>query len=213
MSDAELVAVLEDAQGRGFLGPGPVRRQLQHAQDLAAVLDGVLGPFTGTYLDLGSGGGLPGLALGGIWPEAHGALLDAQRRRCTFLQQAVDRLGLTPRIGVVCGRAESLARHPELRANFDLVVARAFGAPPVTAECAAGFLRAGGRLVVSEPPEGEEGEVASARWSEEGLAQLGFAPPMGFSHGGASAAVLELTAATSDKWPRRDGVPSKRPLW
>jgi 16S rRNA (guanine527-N7)-methyltransferase len=91
------------------------------------------------------------------------------------------------------------------------VVARSFGAPAVTAECAVGFLRPGGRLAVSEPPECAE--PASVRWPEAGLGHLGFAPPARVQHAAANAVVLELPAAPADRWPRRDGVPAKRPLW
>lgn len=212
MNDADLVAVLEDAQARGFLGSGPVRRQLEHAAGLAEGLAAASGPFTGVFLDLGSGGGLPGLALAEMWQQAEGTLLDAQRKRCAFLEAAVGRLDLSPRVTVVCGRAESLARLPEMRASFDLVVARSFGAPAVTAECAVGFLRRGGRLVVSEPPEGE-GQSVAPRWPDAGLAQLGFSSPTRFRRGETSAAILELSAEVADRWPRRDGVPTKRPLW
>src|SRR6266508_923171 len=81
-----------------------------------------------------------------------GVPLDAHRRAQAFLEEAIDRLGLAGRLRAVAGRAEELARDPELRSASDLVVARAFGPPPATAECGAGFLREGGRLVVSEPP-------------------------------------------------------------
>ena len=91
-----------------------------------------IGPFDGTFLDLGSGGGVPGLVLAMRWPEAHGVLLEAARRRCAFLEQAVARLGLMERIIVRCGRAEELARSPKLRGSVDLVVARSFGRPAVS---------------------------------------------------------------------------------
>jgi 16S rRNA (guanine527-N7)-methyltransferase len=96
-----------------------------------------------------------------------------------------------------------------LREQMDVVVARSFGPPAVVAECAVGFLRLGGRLVVSEPPE--EGTVPS-RWSGEGLDTLGFSAPR---HGGgpeASFVWFEKHRA-DERWPRRVGVPAKRPLW
>jgi 16S rRNA (guanine527-N7)-methyltransferase len=208
MSDRDpgvLLEILEEARGLGLLGPGPVARQLEHALDLATAV----GEFAGRMLDLGSGGGLPGLVLFEHWQDATGVLLDAQRRRCEFLTRAVATLDLGSRVSVECGRAERLARDEHLRAGFDLVVARSFGAPAVTAECAVGFLRQGGDLVVTEPPDSD----AVERWPVSGLTKLGFeaAEPMRVSDTGAVR--MRLRGAVDDRWPRRDGVPAKRPLW
>jgi 16S rRNA (guanine527-N7)-methyltransferase len=206
MDRAALLEVLEESRERGLLGPGPVARQYAHSSDLAAAI----GPFAGRFLDLGSGGGLPGLVLAEHWPDARGALLDAQQRRCVFLEAAVERLELDQRFEVVCGRAEGLARDPGLRGSFDLVVARSFAAPAVTAECAVAFLRPGGHLVVTEPPNADSAEE---RWPPTEMAQLGFDEVTAIRHGetGAMRAVLEGEA--SERWPRREGVPGKRPLW
>jgi 16S rRNA (guanine527-N7)-methyltransferase len=208
VDDPELREVLEESRARGFLGPGPIDRQVQHALDLAAIVGSPTGPF----LDLGSGGGLPGLVLAMAWPDAPGTLLDSQRRRCTFLREAVVWLGFGPRITVACGRAERLAREAELRASFDVVLARSFGPPPATAECAVGFLEQGGRLVVTEPPGAEEVRTAE-RWPIDGLQTLGFSPAVSAVVGDTSAVVMELQRSLEDRWPRRDGVPTKRPLW
>ena len=154
--DRELLAVLEDARTAGLLGPGPVEEQAAHSEALVSLID----PTPGPVVDLGSGGGLPGLVLARSWPDATVVLLDARRRAGAFLQDAVERLGLAERVEVVVARAEDAARDPNRRGHSDLVVARAFGRPAVTAECAVGFLRAGGRLAVSEPP----GADPATRW-------------------------------------------------
>jgi 16S rRNA (guanine527-N7)-methyltransferase len=209
MSDrnpGDLRVVLEESRELGLLGPGPVERQVQHALDLAALI----GDFQGRMLDLGSGGGLPGLVLFDRWPDATGVLLDAQRRRCEFLTRSVATLGLRERVSVECGRAEVLARDVLLRGTFDLVVARSFGPPATTAECAVGFLRAGGNLVVTEPPEAES---SLDRWPLRGLADLGFGPADPLRAGETGAVRIRLGEAADDRWPRRDGVPTKRPLW
>jgi 16S rRNA (guanine527-N7)-methyltransferase len=200
-----LLDVLEESRRLGLLGPGPVARQQQHAVDLARAV----GSFEGRMLDLGSGGGLPGLVLFGEWTTATGVLLDAQRRRCEFLEHAVATLDLGGRVAVRCGRAETLARDPELRGGFDLVVARSFGPPAVTAECAVGFLDTGGVLVVTEPPDAE----VETRWSVAGLAELGLGPAEPLRAGETGAVRIRSTGAVDDRWPRRDGVPAKRPLW
>ena len=202
---APLLAVLDEARELGFLGPGPVARQRDHAVDLARGI----GPFEGRMLDLGSGGGLPGLVLFAEWPSASGVLLDAHRRRCDFLERAVATLDLGDRVDVRCGRAEVLARDAELRSGFALVAARSFGPPAVTAECAVGFLRAGGALVVTEPPS----SPAAERWDEAGLAELGLGPAEPLREGETGAVRMRLTADVHERWPRRDGAPAKRPLW
>lgn len=200
-----LTAVLEEARALGLLGPGPVGGQVQHAADLARAI----GRFDGRLLDLGSGGGLPGLVLLEVWTSARGVLLDAQRRRCEFLTRAVATLHLGQRVAVECGRAEVLARDARLRGAFDLVVARSFGPPATTAECAVGFLRPGGAMVVTEPPAGEP----LARWDEAGLGRLGFSAPVALRVAETGAVRVELQEEPDERWPRRDGVPTKRPLW
>jgi 16S rRNA (guanine527-N7)-methyltransferase len=203
-----LLEHLERARARGFVGPGPLDPHLEHAEALAAAVGG---DFAGRFLDLGSGAGVPGLALLFAWPQASGTLLDSHQRRCAFLEEALGELGLADRGDVACGRAEELARREDRRGAYDLVVARAFGAPAATAECAVGFLRPGGQLVVSEPP----GEwKTDERWPVHGLAELGFEGPDRRHPGeGPRFAVLTLTEPPPDRWPRRIGVPAKRPRW
>ena len=193
------MAVLEEARALGFLGPAPVGPHVEHARGFAAAA----GAPPGRACDLGSGGGLPGLVLALGWPASSWVLLDANRRRSAFLARAVASLGLEQRVEVHCARAEEAGREPGVRAAFDLVVARSFGPPPATAECAAPLLRVGGRLVVSEPPEPAE------RWPAAGLALLGLrrlpGPP--------AYAVLEQAEPCPDRFPRRTGIPAKRPLF
>ena len=134
------------AQALGFLGPGPIDAHLDHAAGYVVV------DPPERALDLGSGAGVPGLALAGRWPDSRWMLLDANERRGALLVQAIADLGWVGRVQVVVARAEDAARDSGLRGAFDLVTARSFGPPAVTAECGAPFLSVGGRLVVSEPP-------------------------------------------------------------
>jgi 16S rRNA (guanine527-N7)-methyltransferase len=195
--------VLEDGQRRGFLGPGPVADHINRALDLTAASNE---PPTGRVLDLGSGGGVPGLALALAWPSSTWALLDGSQTRAAFLRQAVVELGLDERAAVVAARAEVAAR-TELRHGFELVVARSFARPGPTAECGAPFLQVGGRLVVAEPPGGAPG-----RWDEAGLAKVGLR--LGRSGTGPTAfQILEQVELCPDRFPRRVGVPEKRPLF
>ena len=131
----ELESVLLTAQERGFVGPGPIETHIDRALDLADAIRVPIGPA----LDLGSGGGLPGLPLALAWPETMWFLLEGSTKRARFLLEAAGQLGLSDRVTVVAERAED-AGHGRLRGRCNLVVARSFGAPAVTAECGAPFL-------------------------------------------------------------------------
>lgn len=202
-----LLEILRRAQDLGMFGPGAVEAQLAHAEVFVELAVADAGEPPWPFLDLGSGGGLPGLVLAQR-AGARGVLLDAQHRRAEFLTEALADLGLDDRIAVVVDRAEDAARDPRHRGRYGLVTARSFGAPAVTAECAVGFLRAGGRLAVSEPPGGDP-----PRWSTPALETLGLSPPRFAHRAGASVALLDHPGEPAPRWPRRPGIPSKRPLW
>ena len=91
------------------------------------------------------------------------------------------------------------------------MVARGFGPPPVTAECGAPFLRVGGTLVVSEPPR-RTSAGRSARWPTEGVMALGLRPA-GTWQRPFHYQALEQAEPCPDRYPRRVGVPAKRPLF
>ncbi len=194
--------MLGRAQALGFVGPGPVDRHVAHGRALLAGL-----PERGRVLDLGSGGGVPGLVVATVRPGLELTLLDARQRAGRFLRDAVAALDAAERVVVVEARAEEAARRLDFRETYDAVVARSFGAPPVTAECAVGFLRLSGWLVVSEPPD-----LDAARWPLDGLEVLGFGPAVRGGGPGGSFGGMEKVRS-DDRWPRRVGVPAKRPLW
>lgn len=198
MSVDELDAVLEEARALGFLGPSSIVSQRRHAE---AFLN-VLRPAE-AVLDLGSGGGIPGLVLAARMPESRVVLLDGRQRSTDFLQRAVRRLGWIERVTVLAGRAEALGHDPALRGTFDTVVARGFGPPAATAECAAALLRVGGQLVVSEPPE-----PSDTRWPAATLRQLGLARDALGDH--VPVASLTQVAPCPNRYPRRSLKP---PLW
>ncbi len=202
---------MEEARRLGLLGPGPVLPHLDHALGFGTAAlgaDMASSGWAGAGLDLGSGAGLPGLPLALVWPDSHWTLVDAGERRVEFLLGAVAALGVGDRVEVVEGRAEELAHDGRLRGGFDLVVARGFGPPAVTAECGAGFLAVGGQLVVSEPPGGRPD-----RWPATGLAPLGLELAGNVDTDGASYQVLRQGTPCPARYPRRTGIPTKRPLF
>ena len=193
---------MADAQNFGFLGPGAITTHIDRAIDLAAALD--VPPQQA--LDLGSGAGVPGLPLALLWAETRWVLLDGSATRASFLERAVTELQIGERVSVLGSRAEEAARG-ELRGAFDLVVARSFAGPAVTAECGSPFLKVGGLLVVAEPPGGDPG-----RWDRSGLAELGLEPGMARTRPTAFQTLVQVSPCP-ERYPRRVGVPAKRPLF
>jgi 16S rRNA (guanine527-N7)-methyltransferase len=210
-SAALMRELLSDARALGFLGPGRLDPQIRHAEGFTVIARRLSPGGPPRLVDLGSGGGLPGLVLAVEWPAATVALLEANGRRATFLRQAVERLGLGQRVTVVEDRAEVAGRAADLRAGFDGVLARSFGRPAVLAECAAPLLKVGGWLLVSEPPR-SEAEGQGGRWPADQLRQLGLEPGE-VLHEGFEYRTLLQAVPCPDRFPRRNGVPAKKPLF
>jgi len=138
-------------------------------------------------------------------------LLEANGRRAAFLRRAVEGLALGDRVSVLEGRAETYGREAGLRAVFEGALARSFGRPAVVAECTAPFLAVGGWLLVSEPPR-SQGDDDDGRWPPEPLHQLGLQPAE-VVHEGFTYRVLRQIEECPERFPRRDGVPAKKPLF
>jgi 16S rRNA (guanine527-N7)-methyltransferase len=213
-----LNGALEDARSQGLLGRGPIEDQVRHSDAFVQIIQAIVGrssrPDASTppsILDLGSGGGIPGLVIAQRLPELALTLLDGSSRRTAWLEEAVAELGWSDRVKVVGQRAELAGRDASWRGSFSVVVARAFAASGVAAECAAAFLRVGGSLVVSEPPAGSPGH--EGRWPADGLAKVGFDPAIPVSSDGFQFAEIRLTSPCPDRYPRRVGIPEKRPLF
>lgn len=177
--------------------------QLRHAGAFAQLL----GEGPGVVFDLGSGGGLPALPAALAAPGWRWVLIEAQLRRVDLLRSAVRHLGLADRVAVRHERAESTGRDPQCRGAADVVTARSFGPPAVVAECAAPLLRVGGRLVVSEPP------VRSDRWPVAAVGAVGVGRAVHHEVDGFGFAVLVLERPCPGIYPRRPGIPGRRPLF
>jgi 16S rRNA (guanine527-N7)-methyltransferase len=208
---AAVMEVLADAQRQGFIGPGSLTPHVVHALGFSRALAETRGAAFDSndrVIDLGAGGGLPGLVLAVACPESQMSLVEGSTRRGLFLEGAVRRCGLGERVAVVTERAEIAGRYPNLRGQQTVVVSRSFGSPGETAECASPFLAVGGLLIVSEPPLPR----LPGSWSQTGLDLLGLsflrsdAAVGGFS-------VLRQVEPCPDRFPRRVGVPRKKPLF
>ncbi len=196
-------------QGLGAVGPGDVSVHLRHASALTRHLrsDDAVG------LDLGTGAGVPGLALAGLRQDMEWVLLDAAKRRVAIVQDAIEALHWTGRVHAVHGRAEERGTVTGRRA--DVVIARLFGPPAATAECAAPLVRVGGRVLVTEPPSvGQSIDASSvdmSRWDPAGLEALGLA--LGPRHVDPNVQELVAVDAPQSRFPRKPGVAVRRPLW
>jgi 16S rRNA (guanine527-N7)-methyltransferase len=210
MTDAPppLHRVLRRARELRFLGPAPLEDQIGNGLVFAEAVSALHGPAA-AVADLGPGGGVPSLVIADRCPDVSMVLIERARRRVDFLRWAVAELGWQDRIRVHLGEAEDAGRDPALAESFDVVTARSFGPAAVTAECGCRLLRPGGHLVVSEPPG------APDRWPSEALRPLGLMPATLLGDGPARLAVLMRDEKIEPEavYPRRAGVPRRRPLF
>jgi 16S rRNA (guanine527-N7)-methyltransferase len=169
-------------------------------------------PVAARMLDIGTGAGLPGIPIKVAWPHLHLTLLESVGKKCRFLELACDALGLAG-VEVVEARAEDFGRDPARRERYDLAVARAVAPLPVLLEYALPALRVGGWLAA---PKGSAApsELEAATHAIEVLGgRLRDAAPFRPPHGARQTVVLvEKIAPAPERYPRRPGIPSKRPL-
>ena len=193
------------AQAAGFIGDD-IELIVRHSERFAEVCRSYWQP-PGSGADLGSGGGVPAFVIAERIEDISLLLIESMERRAAFLREEVAELGLSNRLRVYCGRGEDAGRDPELRERFELVTSRGFGPPSPTAEIGSALLAPGGVMVVSEPPNSD-----GSRWNSETLAELGLGK-LTVVEREFSFAVFEKVDRIGDRYPRRSGVPFKRPLF
>jgi 16S rRNA (guanine527-N7)-methyltransferase len=163
VEDPALLGALAESQRLGMLGDRPVAEVVEHSAAFVGALDGV----SGTVIDLGSGGGVPGLVIARARPDLRLVLVDRRASRTDHLRRLVRRLGIDEQVEILAVDAAAVPQH--LPSPADAVVARGFGPPAVTLRAAAPLLRAGGLIVVSEPPKADRAE----RWPAPVLVAVG----------------------------------------
>jgi 16S rRNA (guanine527-N7)-methyltransferase len=173
-----------------------------HIADALTLAEDVVGPL----IDVGSGNGVPGIPLA-LATGARVTLLEPIKKRATFLADALTRLGLEGE--AVAGRAEDVARDPAYRERFRTATARAVSSAPTVAELTVPFLAIGGRALLQrgslETPErnavSDAALVLGAELVEERSVD-----------GERRILVLEKRKPTGPRFPRKNGIPAKRPL-
>jgi 16S rRNA (guanine527-N7)-methyltransferase len=180
----------EDAESRHL---AEARRLLVHAA-----------PAPGArVVDIGAGGGVPGLVMAILRPDLRVTLIESDRRKAGFLLQAAA-VCECPQVRVDPRRAEEVGHDPAHREAYDLAVSRATASAPVLCELALPLLHAGGRLLaLVADAEADAGIAAAAASACGGGMPAALAP-----------GILSITkvAPTPELYPRRAGMPARRPL-
>ena len=171
------------------------------------------GVFASTAIDIGAGAGFPGLPMRILRPDLTLTLVEATGKKAAFLERLIERLGLTG-VTVAKARAEELAHDGAHRAAYELALARAVAPLPTLVELALPFLRLGGYLATpkgSATPR-EVPDAAVALQTCGGQVELLRALDVEGPEPAPTMVLVRKIADTPDRYPRRPGMPAKRPL-
>ena len=166
-----------------------------------------------SLIDVGTGAGIPGLPLKIVFPDIKLALIDATAKKAAFLHHIKEKLGLL-HVEIVVGRAEQVANLNEYRESFDMVLSRALAPLPTLVELTLPFCAVGGCFIAQK-----KGEVdVEIKQAEKAISSLGGSlrevkeiPLEEFSDE-RRLIVIDKVSTTPYQYPRRPGVPKKRPL-
>jgi len=169
-------------------------------------------PDGARVIDIGAGAGLPGLPLKLAWPSLRLSLVESNAKKCAFLRDVVRELALTG-VELLEGRAEDFGRDATHRKAYDLAVARAVAPLPVLLEYALPLLRVGGHLAATKGSAAAP-ELAASAAALDALGgrlvdQLALRTPGGLTQ---AVLIFEKQAPTPERYPRRAGLPTKRPI-
>ena len=190
--------------------------QVKHFLDSLTVKAGMKSPDTKqglNVIDIGSGAGLPGIPLKIAFPDIKLVLLEATSKKAVFLQHVINRLGLD-NVEVITDRAEVIAHSAQYREKYDLVLSRAVSSLPTLAELTLPFCTVGGRFIAQKKGD-IESEILQSRKAIDMLGgRLREVKPieLGEPEDKRCLVVIDKINPSPVAYPRRPGVPAKRPL-
>lgn len=186
----------------------PAEMWVRHVQDSLTLVPFLASAEAKRVIDVGTGGGLPGLPLAIVMPEVRMTLLEATGKKAGFLQETIDALGVT-NARVVNERAEVAGQdHHAHRAHYDAVVARAVARLNTLAELTVPFAREGGAVLLIKGAQAAE-EVAEAK---QALYMLHAQVADLHKTETGTVVVIEKVRATPRSYPRMPGEPKRKPL-
>lgn len=186
---------------------------LKHFYDsIAPILQGLIENQPIRLLDIGAGAGFPSLPMKILFPELDVTIIDSLNKRINFLHLLAEELDLSG-VHFYHGRAEDFAQDKAFRAQFDLVTARAVARMQVLSELTIPYLKVGGRLLAlkasNAPEELEEAKNALNLLFSKVEDNLQYELPNGDPR---YITIVEKKKETPNKYPRKAGMPNKRPL-
>lgn len=162
-------------------------------------------------IDIGTGAGFPGIPLKIVFPELKITLLDSLNKRVGFLNDVIDELNLND-IEAIHGRAEDIARDKAYRASYDIAVSRAVANLSTLSEYCLPFVKIGGKFVSYKSGDCAD-EVDNAKAAIHLLGgKINKIDEFSYSNNSRSFIVIDKVMNTSNKYPRKAGLPSKKPL-
>ena len=205
MTDSKLVELARMIEDWPGLVAGPAARLVD---DSLVLLDHLGGARR--IVDVGSGGGLPGLPLKIVKPDLELTLVESDQAKAAFLVQACASLGLKD-VDVVARRAEEVGQDPRYRETFEVAVARALAPMRILVELCLPLVAVGGRLLAQKTEAEDVGDAARAIELLGGTLRSVAAAPSGARQTG-TVVIVDKVRPTPSLYPRRPGVPNRKPL-
>ena len=186
---------------------------LKHFYDsIAPILQGYIANEPTKLLDIGAGAGFPSLPMKILFPNLKVTIIDSLNKRIQFLHLLASELGLE-NVAFFHGRAEDFAHDKRFRGQFDIVTARAVAPLPILTELTIPYLTLNGKLIALKASSSED-EIQQAKNAltclfAKVLINQNYQLPNGDPR---TLTIIEKKKETPNKYPRKAGIPNKRPL-
>ncbi len=190
--------------------------QVKHFLDSLTVTLALEPPTGGEdyrVIDVGTGAGFPGVPLKILWPDVKLVLLDSTAKKASFLHHLKQKLGLDD-VEIVVGRAEEVAHETQCREKFDVVLSRGVARLPTLLELTLPFCAVGGALIAQRKGDTESAISRAGKTISTLGGRLREAKRIKLTEftDGRYLLVIDKVSPTPEQYPRRPGIPAKRPL-